>query len=632
MAKFDNLKYSLTWRPNYELYQVLVMLSGALFYLLYGFFNPGVQTPVMIIASIFVLFAMIKIPAAYKVWQRQSLLAGHDLNFVPIEKVRQFVLSKKHPDVCWLGYGFKWMPRHTQELCEALKRNWAEFGRTPKGILQTLAFKDAEVISEHVGQTWIHGLEPKESKILQKLSHMDGHTMIFGTTGSGKTRFFDLLITQAICQGDSIIILDPKGDIDLMNNAKRSCEALGRADAFVKFHLAHLDDSSRINPLANWSNATEVPSRVSSIMPTTGSSAPFTNFAWSAMNSIVHAMVLCGDRPTLKRLRAYIEGGVETLTARSIIMWMKTVYKENAQKVIDEVVKDFRPNSKKYTERLVSHYKTAMRLKHHSTVLDGIIDLLEHDAEHYSKMITSLLPILNKLTSGRLGDALSPPNEEEAALHEYRDFGEMIGKGCVVYVGLDMLSNAEVGGALGAMFIADLTAVAGSIYNFQSKNCRRIDVFVDEANEIANDGFIQLLNKGRGANFRLFVATQTFADFSVRTGSSSKATQVFGNLNNIFTLRSQDPETQKFFCARMPKTKIRYVAQDQGQSTLVHEPILMGGSTGERLVEEESELVPPEVLGLLPNLEYFGVISGGYVVKGRVPILYSEEEKDRIKF
>ena len=57
----------------------------------------------------------------------------------------------------------------------------------------------------------------------------------------------------------------------------------------------------------------------------------------------------------------------------------------------------------------------------------------------------------------------------------------------------------------------------------------------------------------------------------------------------------------------------------------------MGGSTGERLVEEESELVPPEVLGLLPNLEYFGVISGGYVVKGRVPILYSGDEKDRIK-
>lgn len=626
MAKFDNLEYSLTWRPNYELYQVGIMALGGFIYLFYGLWSKGAQIPSALIAPIFFCFALYKLPAALKLWRRQSLLVGHDLQFVPIEKVREFVLSKKYPDTCWLGYGFNWMPKHTQELCDALKRNWPQFGKTPKGILQRFSVTDTKLVTEHVGQTWIHGLEPKESKLLQKLSHMDGHTMIFGTTGSGKTRFFDLLITQAICQGDSIIILDPKGDVDLMNNAKRSCEALGRADAFVKFHLAHLDDSSRINPLANWSNATEVPSRISSILPNTGNSAPFTNFAWSAMNSIVHAMVLCGDKPTLKRLRSYIEGGVDTLTARAIIMWIKNVYKDNAQKIIDEAVKDFRPGTKKYTDRLVSYYKSVMRLKHNSTAIDGIIDLLEHDAEHYSKMITSLLPILNKLTSGKLGDALSPPDEQEAALYEYRDFGEMIGKGCVVYVGLDMLSNAEVGGALGAMFIADLTAVAGSIYNFQDKDSRRIDVFIDEANEIANDGFIQLLNKGRGAKFRMFVATQTFADFAVRTGSGAKATQVFGNLNNVFTLRSQDPETQKFFCARMPKTKIRYVMQDQGQSTLPNEPILMSGSIGERVVEEDSELVPPEVLGLLPNLEYFGVISGGYVVKGRVPILYSKED------
>lgn len=631
MAKFDNLNYSLTWRPNYELYQVLVMLAGCLFYAIYGFFDLTVRMPACMIGSVFLLFALYKIVPAWHIYRRQKDLSGHELLFVPIEKVRQFVLSKKHPDTCWLGYGFKWMPRHTQELCEALKRNWAQFGQRPKSILSSLQKHETEVVSDHVGQTWIHGLEPHETKILQKLSHMDGHTMIFGTTGSGKTRFFDLLITQAICQGDSIIILDPKGDVDLMNNAKRSCVALGREEAFVKFHLVHLGDSSRINPLANWSNATEVPSRVSSIMPNTGTSAPFTNFAWSAMNSIVHAMVLCGDKPTLKRLRAYIEGGVETLTTRAIIKWIQTVYKDKASQIIETATRNTAPGTKKYTANLVEYYKRWMRLKNNSTAIDGIIDLLEHDAEHYSKMITSLLPILNKLTSGELGDALSPPDGEEAALYEYRDFGEMIGKGCVVYVGLDMLSNAEVGGALGAMFIADLTAVAGSIYNFQGKNGPRIDVFVDEANEIANDGFIQLLNKGRGAKFRMFVATQTFADFSVRTGSSDKATQVFGNLNNVFTLRSQDPETQKFICARMPKTKIRYVMRDQGQSTLPTEPILMGGSQGERLMEEDSELVPPEVLGLLPNLEYFGVISGGYVIKGRVPILYSEEEKASIR-
>lgn len=48
------------------------------------------------------------------------------------------------------------------------------------------------------------------------------------------------------------------------------------------------------------------------------------------------------------------------------------------------------------------------------------------------------------------------------------------------------------------------------------------------------------------------------------------------------------------------------------------------GSLGERQVEQEAELVPAELLGALPNLEFFGVVSGGHVVKGRVPILLKD--------
>ena len=44
-------------------------------------------------------------------------------------------------------------------------------------------------------------------------------------------------------------------------------------------------------------------------------------------------------------------------------------------------------------------------------------------------------------------------------------------------------------------------------------------------------------------------------------------------------------------------------------------------------MEEEAELVPPQVLGMLPDLEYFASLSGGKIFKGRLPILSEEKAK-----
>lgn len=116
------------------------------------------------------------------------------------------------------------------------------------------------------------------------------------------------------------------------------------------------------------------------------------------------------------------------------------------------------------------------------------------------------------------------------------------------------------------------------------------------------------------------------ADFSARLHSRDKALQVLGNLNNLIALRLLDNDSQQYVAENLPKTRIRYVMRAQGQSTQVDEPILHGGNQGERLVEETAELFPAPLLGLLPNLEYIAKISGGRVVKGRLPILTHQEE------
>jgi conjugal transfer pilus assembly protein TraD len=150
---------------------------------------------------------------------------------------------------------------------------------------------------------------------------------------------------------------------------------------------------------------------------------------------------------------------------------------------------------------------------------------------------------------------------------------ECIDRAQVVYLGLDSLSDTMVGSAIGSILVADLAAVAGDRYNY-GVSLKPVNVFIDEAAEVVNDPFIQLLNKGRGAGLRLTVATQTFADFAARTGSEAKARQVLGNINSLIALRVLDAETQQYVTDSLPKTRLRSVMLTQGSTTSSHNPLL----------------------------------------------------------
>jgi hypothetical protein len=83
---------------------------------------------------------------------------------------------------------------------------------------------------------------------------------------------------------------------------------------------------------------------------------------------------------------------------------------------------------------------------------------------------------------------------------------EVIERGQVAYVGLDALSDGMVRSAIGSILLAGLTALAGDRYN-HGVGLRPVTVFVDDAAEVVNDPFIQLLNKGRDARVRPVITT-----------------------------------------------------------------------------------------------------------------------------
>ena len=136
------------------------------------------------------------------------------------------------------------------------------------------------------------------------MDERNGHTLVLGTTRVGKTRLAEILITQDIRRGDTVIVFDPKGDADLMRRVYAESSRAGR-DLYV-FHLGYPELSARYNAIGNFSRVTEVATRIANQLPSEGNSAAFKEFAWRFVNIIARALVDLGRRPDYAQIRRHI--------------------------------------------------------------------------------------------------------------------------------------------------------------------------------------------------------------------------------------------------------------------------------------------------------------------------------------
>ena len=548
-------------------------------------------------ASSFALF-----PIAWKRAAERRAIKGRKLAFI---KIRELIgLMRSNPGQLWLGTGFEWKAAHTERIM-TIERS---------GLGQR--------IRNSFGAPYLHGVETREKNVFLPFSHTSGHTLILGTTGAGKTRLFELLITQAIVSGDTVIIIDPKGDRELRDHAREVTLLLGSPERFAFFHPGFPRESFRINPLEDFSRSTELASRIASLIPA-GNNPAFKNYCEEALDLVIEALLASGERPTLKRVRDLIVSEDDRvrlflalaerlsldanvpLNGTSMQPGQKQPRKTNDISVVFSVLK------KSPAFRGMRGYEEALNR----------YSVLTRDPVHFEKMTASLRPVLTILTAGELGSLISPDYSDLSDDREILSLSSAARAGRVLYFGLDSLTDSMASACFGSLLLADLTAIAGEIYNYSEKKPRTLSLFVDETAEVINEPFIQLLNKGRGAGIRCFAATQTVHDLEARLGSAAKAGQVLGNLNNIISLRVTDAETQKFFTDTLPEVSVLVPSESESSQTSSESPLTMSGSESTGIQETREPAVPPAALGSLPNFEYYARISGGKLVKGRFPLL-----------
>ena len=579
--------------------------------------SPLPDAPFAIAAGLCLSFGLVRAGGGIaRLRARRRLLRGRPLSFIDIGELNR----RTSRDSVWLGWGYEWAQEHRQLADELLGASSDVVGGYAAG-----------------GARWIHGLEPSEGHVRLPISAIDVHTCLVGTTGSGKTRILDLLVTQAIFRQEPVIIIDPKGDRDLAATARRACAASGRPDAFLQFHPAMPTHSVRLDPLRSFGRPTELASRIAALISTGASGDPFKAYAHLALVNVIAAMLMAGDQPSLTTIRGQFDGGVEELVVAAIRSY---AMKQELGDVLEEEIQHQRKAAGKQLPlvfHVIAAYRKRIASVKGSTELEGVISQFEHDRVHFSKMVASLAPVLAMLTSSPLDELLSPDRLDHDDARPILDMQQVITDKLVLWVGLDALSDPIVGSAIGSLLLADLTAVAGDRYNRladlnrrasleaweeQERQSleRRINLVVDEAAEVINEPLIQLLNKGRGARVSVTLATQTIADFTARLGDEARARQVLANVGTIIALKILDNESQQYICEGLRSTKVDAVEKAFAISDKGEWSEYSGGSS-ERMISEDTELVPPNVLGILPPLESFIRMAGGAVWKLRSPIL-----------
>lgn len=592
-------EYEITFRDNYEAVAVSGWLAGVAASLAAMKWSGLPVGPFTWMAGVSAVMAAYRGIGAWRIARRKRALRGHDIAFIEPRDLQKRM--RAHPDDVWLGWGFEWDQPHTQRVHELLKSDRVKLAITNDGS----------------GCPWIHGISLAEADIYLPIALSEGHTLIVGTTGSGKTTLLALLVIQAILRGEAVIILDPKSDKTLRAVAEFACALAGDPQRFVYFHPGFPELSARIDPMRNFARPTELASRVTSLMGSEGDADPFKAFSHMALNNVIQGNILCGRQPSLIEINRHLNNptrlvidAIEAYCAQRVPDW-RTAARSYLERAAND---DARAHA------LVRFYYDRVQPSHALPDLEGLIQMFTHNREHHQKMIAGLMPLMAMLTSGHLGRLLSPDTADVADSRPITDSARIIRNGQVAYIGLDTLTDQMVGQAVGSIVLADLAAVAGDRYNY-GVGLRPVNVFIDEAPECLHDPTIQLLNKSRGAAFRLTLCIQTYGDVEAKLGSDAKARQVFGNLNNTVTLRVLDAESQQTITDGLPKTVVRHVLRTQGSTTKAQDPMTFSGNSGERLMEEEADLFPPALLGLLPNREYLAKLASGKIMKGRLPIV-----------
>ncbi len=585
----------------------------------------------------------------------------------------------------WLGTGFTWKKLHTQMLHDTQNKidafelplvvDWARNNERIAEFTQQLSLFQSGIhplrkaiakvtssnskfnpVRPHMdlgGLAAIHGIEVNEKDIYQEVDERNGHTLVLGTTRVGKTRTAEVLIAQDIARRDiknpeefeaAVVVFDPKGDGDLFARAHIEAKRQGRK--FYVFHLGFPSISARYNGVADFNRVSECATRVAGQLNTSGDGAAFAEFVWRFINIISNALFSMNRGVNFVSLNEYIqdmeklfielakhvlttlENKVPTLSNwRSEIQLMVNDHKPPQH---DKALAALRPEGYALYQYLQEHSEIQQQT-HIRTLLKNLNNLkhcvTHYDSTYFSKITASLLPLLEKLTSGKVAELIAPDYNDLQDNRPIISWSQILREKAVVYVGLDAMQDTAVASAVGNTMFADLLSTAGEIYKFGDSHGlpladadKKTSVYIhaDEFNELCGDEFLPLVNKAGGAGVKMTCYTQSRFDLDAKVGKD-KSEVILANFNTLIMMRVKTPSTAEYLTDQLGEVNIIERTAVSGATTISSTEFT--AKNEDRVTVKPVPLITTSTIINLPKGQAFVLHNGSRLDKVRFPYI-----------
>ncbi|MGB9755433.1 MAG: type IV secretory system conjugative DNA transfer family protein [Desulfurella sp.] len=353
-----------------------------------------------------------------------------------------------------------------------------------------------------------------------KMSDLSKHTYILAPTGSGKTKsIIGPMIQQTIANGLGLVLVDPKGDVSVMNAIAGLMKQQNR---LKKLKIVDLDEnnvkySSTYNPIATCSPTT-ISLMINATLYDPGSTATyyiekqkeFINAMMGFINSLVGTVAQMRESGQtmnfldLYALVAYLPQSIDLLEAK--IQSPKT--KDNVYNMWKEAIKHEARNPK---------------------YIDVLSGLRNHLAQY--AFLKNAYWLINDY---------NPDINIEQDLNEGNTLGFF----------LRALSYVHEASKLGKMILMDIQAYAAKKQAMLNKKPIPDLLFIDEASSILPDDFLKMFDMARESGIGIVVAHQDKSQFE-----EDFLKRMFNNTSTRILLRAGDRETAEFFAELVGKRK-----------------------------------------------------------------------------
>lgn len=181
-----------------------------------------------------------------------------------------------------------------------------------------------------------------------------------------------------------------------------------------------------------------------------------------------------------------------------------------------------------YTDKTQEYRESALRL---------INKVLSTDSGFLSKVTKSTDVILTQLTTGPIGRILNT-----LRCNTLRDDFFDPKKSVILLVQTSSMKYKAISSYLSKVVLKMFENMIGNVSTLNEKLYRKISVLIDEANAVLYPGIEDLFNKAGGIGLKLFLYTQSFADYVLKL-KKDNANVVLDNINTYYLMRMNEEES-----------------------------------------------------------------------------------------